>query len=109
MRTSGPAPLYVDAFDLSRWLVERFGEKQEVLPQRICTSSLDLLEAVTLALKGRRRDESSERADECLICLRTLLRLAGSCGLLRDEQMLFALERADRIGRQLGGWMRSHA
>lgn len=105
--TTGPAPLYVDTFELCRWLTERFGTSSEVLPQRICRSGLDLLQAVTLALKGRRRDEHMEIADERLIALRTQLRLAGACGYLQDAQMLFALERADLVGRQLGGWMRS--
>jgi hypothetical protein len=35
------------------------------------------------------------------------LRLAGAIGLLDEQQVLFALEYADRIGRQLGGWQRA--
>jgi hypothetical protein len=105
--TTGPAPLYVDTFELCRWLMERFRTSSEALPRHICQSGLGLLQAVTLALKGRRREEHMEMADERLIALRTQLRLAAACGYLEEAQMLFALERADRIGRQLGGWMKS--
>jgi hypothetical protein len=68
---------------------------------------LALLEAVTLALQGRRRDEQVERADEELLTLRTQLRLAAAVGCLTDSQMIQALERADSIGRQLGGWQKA--
>ncbi len=102
----GPAPLYVDAFALGEWLLGHFGDDPRVLPRALCEDSLALLEAVTLALKGRRRDELVEVADERLITLRTRLRLAGSAGYIEESQLIHALERADSIGRQLGGWMR---
>ena len=69
-------------------------------PCRVCDDALALLRAVTLALRGRRRDEH-------LIRLRVMLRLAQACGHLQHAQMLHALERADAIGRQLGGWMKA--
>ncbi len=106
-RQRGPAPLYVDTFALCEWLLGRFGEDSRVLPAAICDEALKLLEAVTLALKGRRRDEQVEIADERLIGLRTRLRLAAAAGYLSESQMIHALDRADSIGRQLGGWMRS--
>jgi hypothetical protein len=43
------------------------------------------------------------------ITLRTSMRLAMGVGLLDHSQGLFALECADRIGRQLGGWRRALA
>ena len=48
-----------------------------------------------------------EEVDERLITLRLHLRLANTTGLLNEDQFLFALQAADRIGRQLGGWQRS--
>ena len=48
-----------------------------------------------------------EEVDERLITLRLQLRLANTTGLLNEDQFLFALQAADRIGRQLGGWQRS--
>jgi len=101
------APLYVDAFALCEWLLARFGHESRLLPQALCTCALSLFEAITLALKGRRREEHVEIADEQLIRLRAQLRLAGALGHLSEAQMLYALERADAIGRQLGGWLRS--
>ncbi len=102
-----PAPLYVDAFALCEWILGRFGDDRRVLPRAICEASLELLEAITLALKGRRREEFVDLADERLISLRTQLRLAAAAGYLQQSQVVHALERADAIGRQLGGWMRA--
>jgi len=102
-----PAPLYVDTFDLCAWLLDRFDGDSGSLNAKICQCALDLLGAVTLALKGRRRDEQLDNADELLITLRTYLRLAETCSQIETSQMLHALERCDAVGRQLGGWMKS--
>ncbi len=102
-----PAPLYVDAMALAEWLLRRLGGDDDELAQRICRTSFDLAEAVTLALKGRRRDEQLEQADELLLRLRVQLRLAEKTERLSERRSLHALERADGIGRQLGGWLRS--
>lgn len=102
-----PAPVYVDAFALCQWLLGHFGEDSRALSRALCDSGLGLLEAVTLAIKNRRREVQVEIADECLIRLRTQLRLAGATGYLSQTQMLYALERADEIGRQIGGWLRA--
>jgi hypothetical protein len=106
-RAPGPAPLYTDAFALCEWLLGHFGDDPRLLPQNLCHNGLALLDAVTLALKGRRREEQIDAADEGLIRLRTQLRLAATAGYLTEAQSLHALERADAIGRQLGGWMRA--
>jgi hypothetical protein len=100
-------PLFNDAFQLCQWLLGRLGEDPRVLPRSLCETALSLLRAVTLALKGRRRPERIEAAEDLLIVLRTQLRLAGATLCLNEEQMLHALERADQIGRQLGGWRRA--
>jgi len=102
-----PAPLYVDAFAFCEWLFRHFGDDPRSLPKALCEHALELLRAVTLALKARRREEQVEIADEQLIQLRILLRLAGALGLLDHSQEIHALERADTIGRQLGGWIRA--
>ena len=41
------------------------------------------------------------------MALRVQLRLAGALGRLSERQLLFALESADGIGRQIGGWRRT--
>ncbi len=104
---SNRAPLFTDTFSLCEWLLQHFDRDPGVRSRTLCDNSLKLLEAVTLALKNRLREERLEEADERLITLRTQLRLAGSVGLLDERQMLFALESTDRIGRQLGGWQRA--
>ncbi len=101
------APLYVDTSRLCAWLLERLGGCEDVLARRLCSTALDLLEHLTLALKNRGREERIDGADEDLIVLRVELRLAGNLDLLTERQVLFALELADGIGRQLGGWRRS--
>ncbi len=103
----GPAPLYVDTFDLCVWLLARFRDGNGTLEKDIRETALALLKNITLALKGRRRDENVDLADEHLIWLRAGLRLAGAGGQLSGSQLLYALERADAIGRQLGGWIKS--
>jgi hypothetical protein len=102
-----PAPLFVDTFSLCEWLLQHLDQKPGTLPRALCDNALQLLEVVALALKNRRREARLDEADERLIVLRTQLRLAGATRLLTDSQMLFALECADRIGRQLGGWQRT--
>ncbi len=103
------APLFADTFSLCEWLLRHLDRETSVLARALCDDALRILEAVVLALKGWSRPERIAEADECLIVLRVHLRLAGATGLLAEPQLLFALECADRIGRQLGGWQRSLA
>ena len=88
--TRAPAPLYVDAFALCRWLLRHFGEDSRVLPCALCRTALELLDAITLALKNRRREVQMEIADESLIRLHIQLRLAGETGYLNQSQMLYS-------------------
>jgi hypothetical protein len=101
------APIFTDTFSLCEWLLRHLDRESGVLSRTLCDNALKLLEALTLALKDRLRDERLEEADERLIALRMQLRLAGAIGLFDEHQLLFALECADRIGRQLGGWQRA--
>ena len=105
--TVRPAPLFVDSFNLAQWLHERFHGHAEPLAAETARCGQHLLEALTLALKQRRRDWHMDQADELLIRLRVQLRMAEALGLLDEEQLYFALDRADAIGRQLGGWLRA--
>ena len=104
---SARAPLFVDALSIAKWLVEHFDRSAGALGPHVVAIALDLLQAVTLALKDRRREEQIELADEHLIRLRVLLRLAADCGNLTAEQYGHVLSHVDAIGRQLGGWRRS--
>lgn len=104
-----PAPLLVDTMQFATWLDGRFGADSRVLARSLCQRVLTLLDAVVLALKDRDRDERLAAADEALVCLRVQLRLAATCGLLSAAQTTHALGFADRIGRQLGGWIRQRS
>ena len=101
------APLYVDAYDLANWLLGHLNECTDTLSRDICRYSLDLLDAVVLALKGWERWERLEQAERHLLRLRQRIRLAETQGMFDDRQALHALEICDRIGRQIGGWQRS--
>jgi len=79
------APLYVDSFALCEWLLGHFGDDPRCLPTALCQSALALFSSVTLALKGRRRDEHLEEADEHLIRLRAQLRLAHAVNVLVER------------------------
>ncbi|MCG8423787.1 MAG: four helix bundle protein [Proteobacteria bacterium] len=101
------APLFRDAFELCEWLLGHFGDDDRVLAHSICSRALSLLEAITLALKDRAREEQIDTADELLIGLRLRVRLAAQLGYVSENQAVHALERTDTIGNQLGGWLRS--
>ena len=102
-----PAPLLVDVMALNQWLLTQLAPRSHPLAQRICQVALDLLEAVSLALHGRDRERQVDTADERLIVLRTLLRLAEDTAVLTESQFLHLLPRMEAIGRQVGGWRRS--
>lgn len=104
---STQAPLFVDALALNQWLMDRFDATARPLEQRVIGLAIDLLECLTLALKDRDRDLRIEQADELLIRLRVLLRLAADSGRLRADQYGYVLGCIDNIGRQLGAWRRS--
>jgi hypothetical protein len=102
-----PAPVFVEAFGLAQWLYEHFQAEAHPLGGQLCRCAQGLLEALALALKQRRREWHMDHADELLIRLRVQLRMAEALGLLDQQQLYHALDRADAIGRQLGGWLRS--
>jgi hypothetical protein len=101
------APLYTDSLALCEWVLRHFGDAQDILGRALGESALALLKAIILALKVPQPEAHIEAADEHLIVLRTYLRLAHTRGQLDEDQLLYALEQADGIGRQIGGWLRS--
>lgn len=100
------APVFVDTFRLCNWLLGRLEKHPAPLPRALCSNALRLLEYVALAIKHRDLDTRLEQADERLIVLRLQIRLAEERSYLSQDQTLFALDCADQIGRQIGGWMR---
>lgn len=101
------AALYTDTQALCEWLFGHLGDDPRVLARALCEHALALHTHVVLALGNRRREEHIDRADEDLVALRAQVRLATRAGYFTEDQLVHAMERADTIGRQLGGWLKS--
>ena len=102
-----PAPLYNDTAMLCDWVLDRLGDDFRALPFSICNRAIALHEEVAMALTGHRQEHHIDLADETLTRLRALLRIAARQSVLSDAQVIHALDRADSIGRQIGGWLRA--
>jgi hypothetical protein len=95
---------------LCAWLLKKGrAQPHDVLAQALSQEALQLLDAVTLALKNIDREEALRKIDLILIRLRLRLRLAMETELLDDRQGQYALQQTDAIGRQLGGWQKSRS
>ena len=68
--------------------------------------ALEFQEAILMgnAVRGQDRSRWLARADGRLVCLRALLRLAYALELLGGNQIKYAAERVDELGRLLGAW-----
>ncbi len=102
------APLYVEAHDLAAWVLERTGGwrvEAAALAGATSAAACDLVTATSLALTfPDRRAVHLEQADESIVRLRTLLRLARRLGWLSAGGLRFAAGRLRAIGRMVGGW-----
>ncbi len=100
------APLYVEAFDLSCWVVERAGSwEHEPLAQRATGAAVDLVSSASLALTfPATRELHLAATDEGIVRLRTVLRVARNLGLVSRGGLRDAAERLGKIGRMVGGW-----
>ena len=99
------APLYVQAFDATAWLLDRVATWQGPLATPVGDAARELVVAVSLALTftaGRRAH--LRRADEALVELRVLLRLAQVTGALSARQLRHISGQLDDVGRMIGGW-----
>lgn len=101
------APVLADATRLAAWLLHHVRGQHDPLPQQLGRDALVLLDHLALALRGSERPLHLAEADDGLLLLRLHLRLGGQLGLFTEEQLVYALEQADGIGRQLGAWQRS--
>ncbi len=100
------APLYVEAFDLASWTMERTQQWPHGNLARLVTlSASELVISVSLALTfPANRGRHLEEADEGIVRLRTQLRLAHALGLLSRRGLRFSAGRLGVIGRMIGGW-----
>ena len=115
---AGETTLYVRAYDLTKWLIERgqrFPKNQRfVIGARLQTATLDLLDMVSLGLLQREdRPQRLRKADEALARIRIAVRLSRDLGVLSERQAEHAGREIAEVGRMLGGWRRrlsvSHA
>ncbi len=113
------APLFIRAYDLHSWLLERFdtaGESGDQpvagkgmfpeLARSVLHHSSELLNAISLAVARFDRGLRLVEADEHATLLRVHLRLASEKKLLDDRQLVYATGELTDIGRQIGGWRR---
>ncbi len=100
------APLYVEAFDLSGWVIERAQSWElEPLARRAIDEAVELVSSVSLALTfPAARERHLIEAEEGIVRLRTVLRIAEGVGVLSSRRVRFAAERLSAIGRMVGGW-----
>ena len=99
-------PLLADAYDLALEMTRRLDETPSTLGRRIHRLSLELLDAVWLALHDR-APERLDEVDERLMSLRLALRLRIDLDGDDAAAMLSTLELVTSIGRQLGGWKKA--
>lgn len=105
------APIYVEAHDLSRWVVERVQawprERDRHLGRPVLAAACELLSSVSLALTfPETRIAHLRQADESVVRLRVLLRLARDTCLISPGGLRHAQGRLRAIGRMIGGWRR---
>ncbi len=109
------APVFVRAYDLHSWLLDRLdavvdraddSARFPELARCVLRHSERLLNAVSLAVARFERDLHLVVADEQATLLRVHLRLASEKELLDDRQLLYATSELSDIGRQIGGWRR---
>lgn len=103
------APLYVEAHDLGRWLLERLDGRPpfaaSTLGRALAEAVIALVDEVSLALTfPPTRRHHLETADHQVVRLRVRLRLARDLGHLSAGGCRYAQGRLLEIGRMLGGW-----
>ncbi|MEM9291021.1 MAG: four helix bundle protein [Acidobacteriota bacterium] len=101
------APLYIESYDLTRWLLERAESwpLEAPLRHRLVDAGCDLVEAVAVALTfPLERASSLQRADAAIVRIRVLLRLSRDLSMVSSRGVRFANDRLRAIGRMLGGW-----
>ena len=102
------APLHRDALALCGVLLQELEQApaHEHLALRLAEGVLRLVDAVTLALHESDPYGPLTGADAELATLRAHLLLALELGVIDEDSYLDLSEQADRVGRQIGGWLR---
>jgi len=105
-------PLFVKAHDWNLWLLQRTQRFPKHLrhsyTQRLESLAFDFEDLLLQAnsVRGLRRRELLEAADSVLLRLRAFLRYAFDLQLLAANQLRYAGEQLDQLGRLLGAWLK---
>ena len=105
-------PLYRDTRALCGVLLQSLeeGDAHGPVRRRLADGVIRLFDLVVLALGGRDlRLERVTSADDELRTLRAQILLAHDLDVLDEETTLALIEQAERVGRQIGGWLRKLA
>lgn len=105
----GGSPVLGDTLALCAVLVEELDGVAAYarLAARLEDSAGRLVEHVACACRGIDRPGRLLAADAELCALRAHADIAVEVGLLDEKLYLGLLEQADKVGRQLGGWLKS--
>ncbi len=105
-------PLFVKTHDFIVWLLgrtQRFPKNlRHSYTNRLETLAFEFEEALLLAnqARGEERRGWQAQADAKLLCLRMLLRYSFDLKLLAENQLRYAAEQFEQLGRLLGAWMK---
>lgn len=99
------------AYALTQWLIPRIASMPRAhrftLGDRIYTSALDLVTALTQASFTREKSSPLDVAASHVNALRILLRLSKDLRLLSFDSYAYAAGLLDEVGRMIGGWRKS--
>lgn len=98
--------------ELLLWLVPQLDKfprtRRFTLGERIETGLLEVLELLVEAAYTRNKDTSLRRANLKLEVVRHLWRVAHELKVMATRQYEHGARLMDDVGRQIGGWLRSH-
>ncbi len=105
------APLWLEAHDLARWIIERVDswseERASHLGPLLTQGACELVEATALVLTfPKTRGSDLRAADRAIVRLRSRLRLAKELALISPGGLRFAEGRLRAIGKMVGGWQK---
>ena len=94
---------------ISKWTLEETRKwprnVRHSLTQRVELLTIEILEDITAAAYGYRREARLESINDSLNRLRVLMRLANELAILSHERYAMNTRMLSKAGRKLGSWM----
>lgn len=108
------SPLFVKTYDFLLWLIPltlKFPKSQRfLLAERLSGMALDLYDLILEAVQEPDlQDERLDKADRLVTKIRLYLRLSYDLRCITINQLEYAAEHIDELGRLIGGWKRKIA